>query len=275
MVRKIIIPIIFITGFLIFFYPIVSNWLSTKDHYTVMSKHNEVLEQMTEDEKEKERKKAKEYNDSLNETAIPIADPFAEDATETTVTGYFNVLDIGETMGSLEIPSINVKLPIYHGVSEDVLQQGIGHMSNSSFPIGGSGTHTALTGHRGLPSSKLFRDLDKVEVDDVFLIHTLDETLAYKVDDIQIVLPTETNWLDMKKDKDFVTLITCEPYMINTHRLLVRGERVPYFEDIPHTATTDISQKVDIVKLSLFFVGILTIIILLIIYLRKKKQMEV
>ena len=274
MLRKFIIPAVFIFGFLIFFYPIVSNWLSTKDHYTVISKHNEVLAQMTEEEKKQEREKAEAYNDSLNETAIPIEDPFAEDDTQTAITGYFNVLDIGETIGSIEIPSINAKLPIYHGVSDDVLQQGIGHMSNSSFPIGGPGTHTALTGHRGLPSSKLFRDLDKMKNGELFFIHTLDETLAYKVDDIRIVLPDETNWLEMKEDKDYATLITCEPYMINTHRLLVRGERVPYNEEIQVAATTDPSKKGGKIILGLFIGGLLTILVLLIFYFRRIRQME-
>ena len=272
MIRKLIIPIIFLTGFLIFFYPIISNWLSTKDHYTVMSKHNEVLKQMTEEEKKQEREKAEKYNESLNETTIPIEDPFAEDVEETTKTGYYNVLDIGETMGSLEIPSIDVKLPIYHGVSDDVLQRGIGHMSNSSFPIGGLGTHTALTGHRGLPSSKLFRDLDKVNKDELFLIHTLDETLAYRVDDIQIVLPNETNWLQLDENKDYVTLITCEPYMINTHRLLVRGERVPYEEETVAIATTDLNQKKGKTSFGVFIAGIATILILVIYFYRNKNK---
>lgn len=272
MIRKLIIPIIFLTGFLIFFYPITSNWLSTKDHYTVMSKHNEVLKQMTEEEKKQEREKAEKYNESLNETTIPIEDPFAEDVEETTKTGYYNVLDIGETMGSLEIPSIDVKLPIYHGVSDDVLQRGIGHMSNSSFPIGGLGTHTALTGHRGLPSSKLFRDLDKVNKDELFLIHTLDETLAYRVDDIQIVLPNETNWLQLDENKDYVTLITCEPYMINTHRLLVRGERVPYEEETVAIATTDLNQKKGKTSFGVFIAGIATILILVIYFYRNKNK---
>ena len=272
MIRKLIIPIIFLTGFLIFFYPIISNWLSTKDHYTVMSKHNEVLKQITEEEKKQEREKAEKYNESLNETTIPIEDPFAEDVEETTKTGYYNVLDIGETMGSLEIPSIDVKLPIYHGVSDDVLQRGIGHMSNSSFPIGGLGTHTALTGHRGLPSSKLFRDLDKVNKDELFLIHTLDETLAYRVDDIQIVLPNETNWLQLDENKDYVTLITCEPYMINTHRLLVRGERVPYEEETVAIATTDLNQKKGKTSFGVFIAGIATILILVIYFYRNKNK---
>lgn len=233
LLRKVVIPIIFVAGFCIFFYPIIGNWLSEKEHYTVISKHNEALHQMTAEEKAKERQKAEQYNESLTETAIPIKDPFSNEATlDTAGASYFNVLDIGETMGSIEIPSINVELPIYHGVSDDVLQQGIGHMSNSSLPIGGEGTHSALTGHRGLPSSKLFRDLDKVKKGEQFYIHMLDETLAYEINDIQIVLPTETNWLSMEDDKDYVTLITCEPYMINTHRLLVRGERVPYTESV-------------------------------------------
>jgi len=273
MVRKLVIPIIFITGMLIFFYPIVSNWLSTKEHHTVISRHNEVLAQMTKEEKEKERDKAKEYNEKLNETEIPIEDPFGENATENTVIGYFNVLDIGESIGSIEIPSLNVNLPIYHGVSEDVLQQGIGHMSNSSFPIGGLGTHSALTGHRGLPSSKLFRDLDKMKEKDMFFIHTLGETLAYKVDDVQIVLPTETQWLSIEEDKDYVTLITCEPYMINTHRLLVRGERVPYNPKVIKDLNKE-SKKSNIVKLGLFIGGILTILVLIIFYYRRKKRME-
>lgn len=270
-VGKFVIPTVFIIGMLIFFYPIIGNWLSTKDHYTVISKHNEVLAEMSPEEKKKEKEKAKEYNDSLTEAAIPIVDPFSDDKgnhEEVTATGYYNVLDIGETMGTIEIPSINVELPIYHGISDDVLSQGIGHMSNSSFPIGGLGSHTALTGHRGLPSSKLFRDLDKVEVNDLFYIRTLDETLAYQVDDIQIVLPSETNWLEMKEDKDYVTLITCEPYMINTHRLLVRGERIPYDEPIINAAIAPIKKdKAQLIEYWLFIGGIVIIVMFLFMYL--------
>lgn len=274
MIRKLVIPAVFLTGLLIFFYPIISNWLSTKDHYTVMSKHNEALQQMTEKEKAKEKEKAQKYNETLNETEIPIEDPFSEGAMETAVTGYFNVLDIGETMGSLEIPSIQVKLPIYHGVSEDVLQQGIGHMSNSSFPIGGVGTHTALTGHRGLPSSKLFRDLDKVKLNEHFFIHTLDETLAYKVNDIQVVLPSETTWLQIDETKDYVTLITCEPYMINTHRLLVKGERVPYEEEISLNKSLDPMQKDQNRETWLLISSIVTILGIIAFYLIRKRQIR-
>lgn len=237
MLRKLIILVTFVVGLGIFFYPIVSDWLSTKEHYSVITQHNEALAAMSEEMKEKELQKAKEYNNEINENSIPYDDPFSENFQEEANGDYFNILDVGETMGSIEIPSIGVKIPIYHGVSEDVLSQGIGHMSNSSLPVGGEGTHSALTGHRGLPSSKLFRDLDEVKMDDVFYIHTLGETLAYQVEDIQVVLPTETSWLEMKEDEDLVTLITCEPYMINTHRMLVRGTRIP----VPYEETDEVT----------------------------------
>lgn len=278
-VGKFIIPAVFIIGMLIFFYPIIGNWLSTKDHYTVMTKHNEVLANMSEEEKKKEKEKAHAYNESLTEAEIPIVDPFSEesDIDEVIYEGYYNALDIGETMGSIEIPSIHVELPIYHGISEDVLSQGIGHMSNSSLPVGGLGSHAALTGHRGMPSSKLFRDLDKVEVKEQFYIHTLDETLAYEIDDIQIVLPSETNWLEMKEDEDYVTLITCEPYMINTHRLLVRGKRVPYEPEVASEFTPKGKDKAQWVEFALFIGGIVVIgsfLCILVYRLWKRKRWE-
>lgn len=278
-IRKFVVPIVFIIGMSIFFYPIIGKWINAQEHHTVISKHNEVLAQMSEEEKQIEKEKAEKYNESLTEGEIPIVDPFSEDVDEADLdesdASYFDVLDIGETMGTIEIPSINVELPIYHGISEDVLSQGIGHMSNSSLPVGGLGTHSALTGHRGMPSSVLFRNLDKVTEDDLFYIHTLDETLAYKVDDIKIVLPSETNWLEMKEDKDYVTLITCEPYMINTHRLLVRGERVPYEEPVVDAATTSKPMdRAQIIETVLFIGGIIVIILFigLLIHRRWKRK---
>lgn len=134
-------------------------------------------------------------------------------------------------MGYIDIPVIDVELPIYSGVSDSVLSQGIGHLPWSSLPIGGKGTHASLSGHRGLPTSKLFRNLGEVEIGEQFFIHTLDNTLAYQVDQIKIVLPHELEELAILPDEDYVTLITCEPYMINTHRLLVRGTRIPFETD--------------------------------------------
>lgn len=253
-----------------FTYPVVTNWFNSEKHYRVMSKHNETLQQMSEEAIENERKKAEEHNNAIDETSIPITDPFSSTDEANEQTGYYDVLNIAETMGRIEIPSIRVNLPIYHGISDDVLQQGIGHMSNSSFPIGGKGTHTALTGHRGLPSSKLFRDLDKVKDGDVFFIHTLGETLAYEVDSVKIVLPDETNWLSIKEDKDYVTLITCEPYMINTHRLLVRGERIPYEKGAAVKEKVERESKEK--NLNVLYIGICVTIVLFIVVIAYRKM---
>ena len=278
MFRKITIGLIFFIGLSIFSYPIVSHWIKTKEHYTIISQHNEVLAQMDDTEKAEEREKAEKYNDDLNESTIPIEDPFADDFEETAHSSYYNVLNIGETIGHLQIPKINSNLPIYHGISDDVLQQGVGHMSNSSFPVGGEGSHSALTAHRGLPSTKLFRDLDKLAEDDLFFIKTLGETLAYKIDDIQIVLPTETNWLTIEDDKDYVTLITCDPYMINTHRLLVRGERVSHEEEVPEEVLAEIQQDVgessDPLNKSVVIFGVIVMTGLLFGYYMKKRKVK-
>ncbi len=266
----------------VFSYPIIGNWMSTQAHHTAIQKHEAALEQMTDDEKNNLREQAATYNEKINETATPLTDPFSDQGEDQTVaSGYFNMLNVGESMGSLEIPSIDVNLPIYHGVSNDVLEQGIGHMSNSSLPIGGDGSHAALTAHRGLPSAKLFRDLDKVGENEHFYIHTLDETLAYKVDDIQVVLPSETNWLEMEEDEDYVTLITCEPYMINTHRLLVRGKRVPMEEQVASFASdqsTDIgssSNAQPISEWSLVIIGVIALVLIILFFTyRKRKRLK-
>ena len=131
-------------------------------------------------------------------------------------------------MGYIEIPKINVRLPIYHGTSEEVLQEGVGHIESTALPIGGEFTHAILTGHRGLPRAKLFTDLDQLEIGDRFYLYILDEILAYEVDEIHTVLPDELQQLQTVEDRDLVTLITCTPYGVNTHRLLVRGTRIPY-----------------------------------------------
>lgn len=272
MLRKTIIFTVFTMGLIIFIYPIVANWFNTEKHYRVMSKHNAVLEQMSEEKILEEQKKAERYNETVHEASLPITDPFSSIEEIDDETGYYDILNIADIIGRIEIPSIDVNLPIYHGVSDEVLQQGIGHLSNSSFPIGGAGTHSALTGHRGLPSSKLFRDLDKVKERDVFFIHTLGKTLAYEVDSIRIVLPNETNWLQIEEEKDYVTLITCEPYMINTHRLLVRGERIPYEEEalVEQTVNKEMKSK----RNYFLYVGLSALVLLLLIVLFHRRKMK-
>ena len=177
------------------------------------------------------------------------------------------MLNIGDVMGYVEIPKINVNLPIYQGTTEEVLSRGVGQLNESSLPVGGENTHTVLTGHRGLPSALMFTHLDKVEQNDIFYIHSLDKILAYKVDQIKVVLPNETEDLLVVQGQDYATLITCTPYGVNTHRLLVRGHRVPY----------DAGEKEKITKsfiledwMIVFPIGIICIV-LLIIYLKKRK----
>lgn len=224
---------LFVVGFGLVLFPLVSNWVQSLRHDVVIANHRDVVRGLPEDVREAEFERARGYNDGLLEDEIAFHDPFGADGDAVDVAlGYYDVLDVGEVMGDLEIPRLGVRLPIYHGVSDEVLSRGLGHMANSSVPVGGDGTHAALTGHRGLPSSKLFRELDVLEVGDLFYIHVLGDVLAYEVDQIDVVLPSETSWLVMEEGRDLVTLITCEPYMINSHRLLVRGERVDVAKDV-------------------------------------------
>lgn len=167
---------------------------------------------------------AKKYNEQLSNVVS------VDDENENNEQGesYADLLNIGESLGYITIPKIDVNLPIYNGTSQDVLSKGVGHMEQSSYPLGGESTHCVLTGHRGLPSAVLFTDLDKLEIGDEFYLHVLDEILAYKVDQIKVVEPNEFGDLEIIDGKDYCTLVTCTPYAINSHRLLVRGERTEY-----------------------------------------------
>lgn len=233
--------IVFVLGLLIFLYPIASNVVHSMSQTRLVYDYNKELKKMKDHEKEKKLKEAEKYNKEMKTGVIDIKDPYAKDKKEDNKDKektddiedpkYISALNIKSMMGNIEIPKIGVNIPIYHGTSERVLQKGVGHIEGSSLPIGGIGTHTALTAHRGIPSSRLFRNLDKLEKGDKFYIRNIDEILAYEVDDIDIVLPWETEKIKIDGDKDYATLITCDPYMINSHRLLVRGIRVPYIEE--------------------------------------------
>jgi sortase A len=166
-------------------------------------------------------RQAEQYNERLFSVRAPLYEP-------TQVIGYNDTLDITGTgiMGYIDIEKIGVELPIYHGVDQGVLQIGVGHLEGSSLPVGGENTHCILTGHRGLPSAKLFTDLDEMKIGDKFTVTVLDRVLTYEVDQIKVVLPEDTSELTIREGKDYCTLVTCTPYGINTHRLLIRGVRV-------------------------------------------------
>ena len=222
--------LIFAAGVGIFVYPAVSNRLAERRQAEAIERYEADVTVLEPEEIEEQKARAREYNQNLAEDELH--DPFLQGDQYVISSGYNDVLNYNEDgiMAYVEIPCIDVNLPIYHGTSEEVLQKGAGHLAASSLPIGGEGTHSVISSHRGLPSAKLFTDLDEMEIGDVFYIHVLDETLAYQVDQIETVEPDELNSLQVVKGRDLVTLLTCTPYAVNTHRLLVRGTRIPYEE---------------------------------------------
>jgi sortase A len=224
---RIFLAIIFLIGLAIFLYPVISNAINARSQSYVVEKYKEDTHNISNEDLEKIKADARKYNEILKGGAA-IADPFSDGTPQVIGSGYTDLLDVGETMGYLEIPKINVNLPIYHGTSDQVLQKGVGHIENTSLPIGGTSAHAVLTGHRGLPSSVLFRYLNELVVGDIFYIHVLDEVHAYKVRETIIVVPTDIDRIKIVNGEDLVTLITCDPYMLNYNRLLVQGERIPY-----------------------------------------------
>ncbi|AOY15979.1 class C sortase [[Bacillus thuringiensis] serovar konkukian] len=240
MKRNLVLGGIFLFGLGIFLYPTISNWLATRAHYSEVSSYDKKIKALQKKELERREKEAAEYNKQVQTSVKTFADPFSEE--KSNHQAYADALNLGDVMGYIEISKINIKLPIYQGTSEEVLSRGVGHLDYSSLPVGGENTHTILTGHRGLPSAKLFTDLDKLSEGDRFYIHSLDKVLAYKVDQIKIVLPHETDDLQIVENKDYTTLITCTPYGVNTNRLLVRGERVEFDQEEKQGMSTEVSM---------------------------------
>lgn len=258
---------IFTLGLGIFLYPIVSNMFATTAHQSTIKNYKKTVQKMDPASINNEKKKIEKHNKKLTESELNFVDPFAEsDSKEDVGTkSYYDALNIGPSIGNVEIPKIDVELPIYHGTSEKVLSKGAGHLENSSLPTSKPGTHSVITAHRGLPSAKLFRDLDKLEIGDQFYIEILDETLAYEVDRIDIVLPHETEWLTMEENENVTTLLTCDPYMINTHRMLVTGHQVPYNPD-------EKPEKTKVYTDYYLFAVMIVALLLLIYYLRRRKK---
>ncbi len=227
--RKIIEILLVIIGIALIIYPIISNYISSYYHTVAITDYKNKIENMTQEEKEKELADAKEYNEGLEKkTIIDLSLNEEKNITNEKKqnASYLNVLNIGDIMAYINIPKLDIYLPIYHGVSEKVLQSGIGHLENTSLPIGGKGTHCVLAGHTGLARTKMFDDLDKLEIGDLFYIYILGEKHSYKVDKIDVVKPNNTDVIKNEEDKEFITLITCTPRILNTYRLLVRGERL-------------------------------------------------
>lgn len=226
--------IVFLAGISLLAYPVVSNLLYEKEQEELMEYYDSIVgEKMTADEHAEELQECRDYNRELLQGGVLLTDSFDMSQLDPSAMPYAGLLNVDEEggMAYLRIPAIDVELMIYHGTEEEVLQKGVGHLQGSSLPVGGAGTHCVLSAHTGLNDKKLFTDLDQLENGDLFYIHVLGEILAYQVDQIRVVLPEETEDLKINAREDYVTLLTCTPYGINTHRLLVRGTRVPYEEE--------------------------------------------
>ena len=218
----------FLVGICILLYPAFSDFWNSKTQSRAITDYESVLDNLDENEYSAIFERAHAYNKALYETNYPLMD-------YKNVPGYYDTLRItdNDMIGYLKIDRIGVELPIYHGTSDDVLNRGVGHLEGSSLPIGGENTHSIMSAHRGLPSSKLFTDLDRMEIGDTFQIIILDQVLTYQVDFIKVIEPTDVSDLQIIEGGDYCTLFTCTPYGINTHRLLVRGVRIETIKEKP------------------------------------------
>lgn len=277
-IKDIIRLLVLVVAFAVLLYPTVSSYVNEKNSSKVVSNYDAESVRLSHVEKEKMLEDARAYNKEMLSN-IDLIDPFSQ-GEKSLDARYESLLNIDGSgmMGYIRIPKIKVEIPIYHGTSESVLQAGVGHFWGTSLPVGGESTHTVLTGHRGLPTKTLFTNMGKLVKGDVFYIKVLDETLAYKVDQILTVLPEETEALSIVPGKDYATLVTCTPYAINTHRLLVRGHRIPYEEAVKIEKNTStgielsFTTKVLIVTLGIIFIGLIIAMLYSLYDKRRRKK---
>ena len=262
---NIILILIFLVGLSVMLYPTVSDYINQKNQSRAVASYSEEVENLSDVDYQAYFDAADDYNRRLAETPDAFYRP-------EEVSGYTDTLDVSGTgiMGYITISKIGVELPIYHGTSDGVLQVAAG------LPVGGAGTHAVISAHRGLPSAKLFTNLDELEVGDTFTITVLDRVLTYEVDQISIVLPTETDLLQPVEGKDYVTLMTCTPYGINTHRLLVRGKRIENAENQKHIRVTADALRIEPIivapALAVPMLLVLLVVMLAVPHLRKRKN---
>ena len=265
----ILLILVFVVGLSLLLYPTISDYWNSFHQSQAIASYAETIANIEDDEYEHIWNAALDYNTALSQHGIRWI------LSEEELENYNAQLDPSGSgiMGYIEIPTIGCSLPIYHGTDEAVLQIAVGHIEGSSLPVGGLGTHCVLSGHRGLPSAKLFTDLDKLVVGDTFIIRTLDETLTYEVDQILIVLPEETDALTIEEGKDLCTLVTCTPYGVNSHRLLVRGHRVENQEAAAAVrVTADAMQIEPAVVAPLVAVPILLILLIMLLITTRRRR---
>lgn len=266
--RKILTWILRLAGIAVILYPLTLRVLSGLNQSEAIAGYEDSAAYYNQEMVAEEWEKAEEYNKSLSGTEV--RDPFVPGSGVVIPDNYMEVLNIDRgIMGTLDIPCVDINLPIYHTVDAEVLEKGVGHLQETALPIGGENNHTVLSTHRGLPEAKLFTNLDKMEIGDEFYIHIFDRTLAYKVDQIKVVEPDNTTYLKPEKGKDYVTLLTCTPYGINSHRLLVRGVRTEYIEEEAE------QTPVKVIRWEVYLAvaaGALVLILIIRAYRRRKKN---
>lgn len=248
---NILFGLLFLIGFGILAYPTIANQWNTYRQSRLISGYDQAVSQMDEEDFDKAWEEARAYNATFEQNSI-MSDVFGiDEADDIKGTEYWKVLNVGGDgiMGYITIPKINIKLAIYHGTDTDVLQTGVGHLNGTKLPVGGEGNHTVLSAHRGLPSAKLFTDIDQLKEKDRFYLHILDEDMAYEVDQILPMVDKDDydalqEALKVEEGQDYVTLFTCTPYGVNSHRLLVRGHRVPYDGELETTPTQSMVQAI-------------------------------
>lgn len=277
--------LIFIAGVGVMSYPLVSSVINNIDSRSHVEEYTKTTKQMSSDETLEMFRQAEEYNNSLTNNVI-ITDPFDEKAYKKIGANYENALNVDGNglIGYIDIPKINVYLPIYHGTTDKILAKGAGHLQNTSLPIGGESTHSVISAHTAYPGETFFDYLTDMEEGDEFYVHVLDRVLKYEVDSIKVILPEKTDDLRVVKGGDYVTLLTCTPYSINTHRLLVRGKRVEY-DDSKYITTGAsaasfgdegiflLGYKIPYWAAALIIVGFIALVaIIVIIFLRRSKK---
>lgn len=256
---------VFILGFVIMIYPLVSQLYYRVESNKEIAQFNKDRMSFSSVDIQNKIELAKEYNTTLYPTKI--ADVFSE-KQKAGIAEYGRMLAVREKIGYIEIPKIDQKIPIYAGTPEEVLQKGAGHLEGTSLPVGGRNTHSVITAHRGLPTAELFTNLDKLEKGDIFYLHNVEKILSYKVDKILTVEPSDFKPIMVTIGSDYCTLLTCTPYMINSHRLLVRGHRVPYI----YNEHKEMEEKVTFTRYSKIVLGIIILLILLVYFVKKTKN---
>ena len=264
----IILILIFLVGLSVMLYPTVSDYVNQRHQSRALASYDETVNEMSDADYTAYFEAADAYNQRLAATPNSFFTP-------EQVSGYDETLDVSGTgiMGYITIPRIGVELPVYHGTSDGVLQVAAGHLEGSSLPVGGAGTHAVISAHRGLPSAKLFTNLDELEAGDTFTITVLDRVLTYEVDNISIVLPTETDNLKVVDGKDYITLMTCTPYGINSHRLLVRGRRIETPDKLKHIRVTADAIKIEpIITAPIMALPLLLVLLLWLLFSNRKRK---